>query len=119
MRSWDTVRRFALGRTRAGVTAGARCPAGEAPPGTRMCHRVHLADAVDRQRRLRALFDHALRLAPADREAFLHAECADDDVLRARVARRLVEHDHPRTGAAVVSSALVPPPPSAPLQSRR
>ena len=119
MRSWDTVRRFARGRMLPGGAAGARCPAGAAPSVTRIWHRGHLALAVDRQWRLRALFDHALRLAPADREAFLHAECADDDALRARVARRLAEHDHPRTGAAVVSSALVPPPPSAPLQSRR
>ena len=84
-----------------------------------MWHRGHLALSVDRQRRLRALFDHALRLAEADRAAFLEAECADDDALRARVVRRLAEHDHPRAGAAVVPGASGPPPPSFPMPSRR
>ncbi len=119
MRSWDTVRRFARGRMLPGGAAGARCPAGAAPSVTRIWHRGHLALAVDRQWRLRALFDHALRLAEADRAAFLEAECADDDALRTRVARRLGEHDHPRAGAAVVPGASVPSSPSFQLPSRR
>ncbi len=98
MRSWDTVRRFARGRMLPGGAAGARCPAGAAPSVTRIWHRGHLALAVDRQWRLRALFDHALRT---------------------RVARRLGEHDHPRAGAAVVPGASAPSSSSFQLPSRR
>lgn len=47
-----------------------------------------------RWQRLSALFDRALELEPASRDAFLDAECADDPELRGQLARMLVTADN-------------------------
>ncbi len=44
-------------------------------------------------KRVEAIFTRALALPPADRVAFLVAECGSDDELRARVERLLAAHD--------------------------
>lgn len=46
-----------------------------------------------RWQRLSALFDRALELEPASRDAFLDAECADDPELRGQLARMLATAD--------------------------
>jgi hypothetical protein len=47
----------------------------------------------ERWRRIDDLFDAALRLDPAEREAWLRAACGDDDGLRAEVGRLLTQDE--------------------------
>ena len=47
----------------------------------------------ERWRRIDDLFDAALRLAPAEREAWLREACGGDDELRAEVARLLAQDE--------------------------
>jgi tetratricopeptide (TPR) repeat protein len=67
----------------------------------------------ERPRRVRALFDQAADLPPADRRAFLDAGCADDTDLRARVEHLLAcdARLHAQEGAGgFLNSPLVRPP---------
>ena len=47
----------------------------------------------ERWRRIDDLFDAALRLDPADREAWLREACGDDEALRAEVGRLLAQDE--------------------------
>jgi serine/threonine-protein kinase len=52
----------------------------------------------ERGRRVDDLFDAAIRLDPAEREAWLRTACGDDDALRAEVGRRLARHEREDRG---------------------
>ena len=47
----------------------------------------------ERWRRIDDLFDAALRLDPAERDAWLRGACGDDDDLRAEVGRLLAQDE--------------------------
>ncbi len=44
-------------------------------------------------RRERELFEHVLGLPPDERDAYLHAQCEDDDALRHRIASLVAAHE--------------------------
>ena len=51
----------------------------------------------ERLRQVGALFEAAVRIDPAGREAWLRAACGEDDELRIEVGRLLAQHEpvHP------------------------
>jgi tetratricopeptide (TPR) repeat protein len=62
--------------------------------------------------RLEELFHAALERGPSEREAFVRAECGDDEALRARLERLLASHA--RSAAGFLEPPAVPP-----LEGRR
>ena len=65
----------------------------------------------ERWRRIDELFDAALRLDPAEREAWLRGACGDDDDLRAEVGRLLAQDERAdRDGFLTPPEATGPPP---------
>ena len=68
--------------------------------------------AVERHRRLRALFDEALLQDPSVRDAFLDRACAADPDLRPDVARLLAAHAGAASSFLERPPWLPPPPPS-------
>ncbi len=77
----------------------------------RQWHRGHMATAVDRHRRLRVLFETALAIEVAGRQAFIDTACIDDPGLRGHVERLLAVHDS-RDGCRVPwSPAFLSSPP--------
>ena len=73
----------------------------------RIWHRGHVAEAIDRHRRLRAWFEQALRLGPPERAAFLDATLADDPGLGAHLARLVAAHEAQETPSPAGSTATL------------
>ena len=81
-----------------GLAAGAGLARRPAPRGGRM--------TPERWRRIGDLFDAALRLDPAGREAWLREACGDDEGLRAEVGRLLAQDERAaRDGFLTASEA--------------
>src|SRR5688500_11552896 len=62
----------------------------------------------DRWRRVRALFDEALEIAPPQRGAWLRGACAGDDALRDEVASLLAADRGPTDDPALAAVAPAP-----------
>jgi eukaryotic-like serine/threonine-protein kinase len=74
-----------------------------------------MSDAAADWKRMRSIFDAAISLAPADRDALLRRECAGDHMLRDKVAALIAAHDRAdtflETPARVVIGEPEPDPP--------
>jgi serine/threonine protein kinase len=64
----------------------------------------------ERAKRVRALFDQAVDLPPADQRAFLDARCPDDPDLRTRVEYLLACDSRLRAAGEFLNSPLIRPP---------
>jgi len=64
----------------------------------------------ERWRRIDALFEAAVRIDPAGREAWLRAACGGDDVVRAEVGRLLAQHERVHRSAFLTPHQAEGPP---------